>query len=98
MLRCRLREQARLEPATGPTMIMDHEGSVRISNLEICEMTAVWGCKRRRSGSSCVQTSPLGYPISSREAFRSPRSARQTEDTSWRISTDLCRKSRAFLS
>jgi hypothetical protein len=36
-------EEACLKPAAGSTMIMDNERPVRISNFEICEMTAVLG-------------------------------------------------------
>jgi hypothetical protein len=38
--------EACLKPAAGSTMIMDHERPVRISNFEICEITAVLGCYR----------------------------------------------------
>ena len=58
VLRCRLREEARFEPATGSAMIVENQRSLRIPDLEIAERPAVAGCDRARHGGESLFSAP----------------------------------------
>ena len=74
VLRCRLREQPRFEPAARSAVVMDDERSVRVANVDIRERATVRCCPGCFAVVLTCSALPLTYV---RRAIRSPASPRR---------------------